>query len=1187
MSTPTLMVGSGEKDSKIEKKKNMNAPTLLVGLGGTGSKIVKKVYELATEKQREKIGFVIFDTDVNELRTIAEENPQIHVVQTSTRLSVGEYLDFDRYSRDTWFPVNRILNGKALTEGAGQVRAVSRLALNTTIQQGRMLPLDEAIEDLYKLSGEKTVQAPRVILAGSLCGGTGSGLILPVAMYIRNFLTTRLQQGSAIIRGFFLLPEVFDAVIPTQSERNNLRSNAYAAIREIDAFMMKDDGSLPEQYDLHFMAPRPGSKKQDEYTGRPMDFCFLFDAQNISGNKMNSFAEYMEHAANCIYGMAVAPTSKRSNSSEDNVIREIVYNGGRNRFAGAGTSMLIYPVQDVRRYLSLCWAKESITDEWLGVDKQFAEEQRTNRNKRKEGVPTADIDRGNHYIQVVNLGAASHNPFTGEIRNLCLQFDGYMEKGNNWTGYLDALEGYINDRISDRQGDLDDIVDEVLRKGSDAHDKEATSDTFIDWYQQVLGYKSATIKCTETLARDLEYGLFRENKDFTKTGEKYRLEYWLHRNLVKEEFIHPNAVRYFLYNTLNELKKRRNEVKKEMDGITEYWESFEKKTFDVPETEALETPEEYIEITRMDAEGIKRFFFRGKIAEAQQNLKDRFSGLFRKTNDYWNAYVSYEVFGAAINYIMELCDAFHGFYDVLDRSIPKLDREMSDLENKYETKPGQALRYVCADKDCLIGISSEVVSKNSSLDIPSSLCCQIFNRMKAYALSENKAEPEIYFMNTFRDTVMNYLDSQIMGEYGSIVDMDILTALQKEVHYKNPKKELTIRDEELYAEHVIESTERLAEPFIESPVGKEPRVIPACAYSKYLTDPDIADFPGRPEFVEKHLQDRGGVDDEGIERNMILFYQSVYDLRASDLSKFAPPKKEMTKENPDGEYYKAYYELIQLLHPETSKSKAITPHIDRWWHVITKLPDLDEESQAEQEREINAAFFWAMAGHFVQMQPMNDNKQIYSADRVMLELDDEDDDFDQLVVSNGTPCDHLYEVLDSFTIFPRLVTTVRNKVAQIIQNDLYRKTPLAESVFYKYLASFRIDEYPLASEDHPDAVRCIFDLPILMKHSVPADLYFEKNMIRLLTTMLTQIKEYHAHFVTEKDIPVVYGNFLYEQFGKFIADMKVDSKMIHNLYNDSLFIHICKTFAKELENLDMVTEAEKVENIWRKLRAEG
>ena len=112
--------------------------------------------------------------------------------------------------------MNKILNRKTLSEGAGQVRAISRLALNTAIKAGKMTPLHQAVEQLYKLNGESTMQAMRVILVGSLCGGTGSGLILPVSMYIRNYLVTRFQQNAAIMRGFFLLPEVFYEVIPAR-----------------------------------------------------------------------------------------------------------------------------------------------------------------------------------------------------------------------------------------------------------------------------------------------------------------------------------------------------------------------------------------------------------------------------------------------------------------------------------------------------------------------------------------------------------------------------------------------------------------------------------------------------------------------------------------------------------------------------------------------------------------------------------------------------------------------------------------------------------------------------------------------------------------------------------------------------------------------------------------------------------
>ena len=77
----------------------MIAPTLLVGLGGTGSKIVCRVSQMVTEEQRKRIGFAVFDTDINELREIREANPFIKTIQTSTKLTVGEYLNIDTHAK--------------------------------------------------------------------------------------------------------------------------------------------------------------------------------------------------------------------------------------------------------------------------------------------------------------------------------------------------------------------------------------------------------------------------------------------------------------------------------------------------------------------------------------------------------------------------------------------------------------------------------------------------------------------------------------------------------------------------------------------------------------------------------------------------------------------------------------------------------------------------------------------------------------------------------------------------------------------------------------------------------------------------------------------------------------------------------------------------------------------------------
>ena len=184
----------------------MLAPTLLVGLGGRGSDIVAKISTMITKEQRGRVSFVVFDTDLNELSRIKKEYPFVRTVQTSTNMTVGDYLHLDEFTRDNSFPINPNLYRKTLSEGAGHVRAISHLALVTAIKKGKLEELDNAIYDLYKLESTPSTQVLRVIIVSTVAGGTGSGLILPVSMYIKQFLKTKIQIPGSISRGFFLLP---------------------------------------------------------------------------------------------------------------------------------------------------------------------------------------------------------------------------------------------------------------------------------------------------------------------------------------------------------------------------------------------------------------------------------------------------------------------------------------------------------------------------------------------------------------------------------------------------------------------------------------------------------------------------------------------------------------------------------------------------------------------------------------------------------------------------------------------------------------------------------------------------------------------------------------------------------------------------------------------------------------------
>lgn len=143
------------------------APTLILGLGGTGSRIVEKVAEKVSESetgQSERIAFVVFDTDINDLGRIRDDNPSIFTVQTSTRNTVGQYLGINTNARDNWFPVNEMMNRKTLTDGAAQVRAISRLSFDTTLKAGNLRLLHEAIEQLFRIDKDQEEQALRVII---------------------------------------------------------------------------------------------------------------------------------------------------------------------------------------------------------------------------------------------------------------------------------------------------------------------------------------------------------------------------------------------------------------------------------------------------------------------------------------------------------------------------------------------------------------------------------------------------------------------------------------------------------------------------------------------------------------------------------------------------------------------------------------------------------------------------------------------------------------------------------------------------------------------------------------------------------------------------------------------------------------------------------------------------------------
>lgn len=1166
----------------------MSAPTLIVGLGGTGSKIVLKVAERVSDEQRKSIGFAVFDTDVNELRQISENNPFVHTIQTSTKLSVGEYLDIDEHSRDTWFPVNAILNSKTLTEGAGQVRAISRLALETAIRAGKMEALHQAIENLYKLEGNEYEQALRVIIVSSLAGGTGSGLILPVGLYIKNYLKTRFRQSANITRGFFLLPEVFYEVIRGQAERNNLKSNAYATLRELDAFLMKGDSTLASKFknSVKIEFPNAGTGEYEEYHERPYDYCFLFDAQNVDGKKLNSFGKYLDHAADCIYAQSIGPMNKRSNSSEDNTIRKLCEESGRNRYAGAGTSMLIYPNNDVKDYLALSWASECVSDQWLVFDKMFKQRKEEIGRMRRQGLKVVDVTAEKCYIETVEQMAKDKDPFAAAIVNSCIKFDenGFTKLGYKWDEYIEILAQKIADENSEGQDSLDRArLTSVRTLGNLQPEGNKTSKADIwkpyeDAYTALQVYKGSVMKYTDESANTIAYTIFKGAGEGAITdGLPFHLE--THLRNEDGDFIHPSAVRYFLYKLLDTMKKYQITTKDECDRIKKYFETFEEKVFDDDSTEdVIETVADLARTKKVKlADKIRR-----RLSTDQEELISAYSQYLKKADEYRVKAILLAVLDEGIDYVKNLSDAFQKFFMSFDEKIASINKKRANIEKKYGSTKGTAARYVCASTVCLNAMADEMPFTGSYITLDNELAEGIYAKVRSYAMRPKKFErlnvksrkgkkAEVqddysdYFSEIFEQGILGYFADSVVETYGDIVNMDIVAAIEKEAEY-----EQGLHDAERiqqYVKHVFDETKILAAPFIEKPLGVEKDPINSCAYNNKLNPKD--DSP-KSMLIDKELKNFGGEEDADIPLNQILFYKSFYGLRANDLSKFAPPQEAETYSRTAGEYFKSYYELIANIHPEPHRSKVITPHIDRWWHNVSMMPDLDDENQMKQEEEIYTAFFWGIVGKYIDLFESGYDQKMY---RLLVEKLGMENEESRLIVSNSTPCDQLYEVLDALSIYPELVRNIISNKEKHISEELEKSIPLTEGILMNGLANFRVKEFPFAGDD---GVRSIFDLPLLLKKSVKKEDFYEDKVVRILRTEIKEIKDYFSRFYSEKELPLAMKDVLMSQFEKFLVDIDVEKASWSDIYHDYLFTRTCEIIAKAMEELQLKEEAKYI-----------
>jgi hypothetical protein len=261
-------------------------PTIIIGLGGSGGDIMLRVRKRFFEKygslsQFPLVSYLWIDTDATEkdvgAGVFAEQiafapNEKIMAVMADTTKVTNDLNQYPHIKK--WFYPG-LSKLKTMTEGAGQIRAYSRLGFydhyveirNAIINAGAQVRNVENIRTVReKHNLEATPSELQVFVLFSLAGGTGSGMFLDL-----SFLVKDIFRGQALTTiGCVMMPGLFNP------HEDRVFANSYAAVKELEHYSYENDFQVEWPDGVNRTIPGP-----------PFNYTYLIDRTNYANNAVD------------------------------------------------------------------------------------------------------------------------------------------------------------------------------------------------------------------------------------------------------------------------------------------------------------------------------------------------------------------------------------------------------------------------------------------------------------------------------------------------------------------------------------------------------------------------------------------------------------------------------------------------------------------------------------------------------------------------------------------------------------------------------------------------------------------------------------------------------------------------------------------------------------------------------------
>ncbi len=924
----------------------MEAPTLLIGLGGIGSRIVNEVYGRIPVAHKNRVAVQIFDTDVNDLSRLRNLNER-HIVQTSTAETVGNYLKRVDNSVYDWFPhENRLVNQKVLSEGAGQVRAISRLGYRAAMQYGKLTRLQTELSEIYTVSGDNVSRPLRVMVISTLAGGTGSGIFIQTALYLR-WLFARYGY-TPLIRGIFILPEVLvDTNVLPDNQRENAEANAYACIKEVNQILQiaKGDGS---EVDLEFRPDQVDSAGRLDHSipgnVQLYDSIQLIGYKNnaIPGQNLRNFNDYIAQAIDSVYITLFTSVGDRILSTEDNFLINQVRAAGLARYGSIGVATLEYPYEEILKYCALRWATDTISGAWLKIDELFNRERDKYLKDVKSGLALGEPpDLKRRYVELLALEG---DPVKGKNRFLkrCYLMTQLRDADGNPTeskasAFIRSLEEEMNqlllsEKKMENLGEVSPNLEQLSSKDEARVHVHEVEKALRDLEQEI---KTRIPFLARFLLHRCLYA-DRESPNGMEGGNE-RLNTWI---LAKNDPVHPVAARAMLYDIYNILSDEVATIQytnnNEHAGLRTAIENY-KKAYDDPETKNIEETAFHIV-----EDAVKQRFFKTKIKNFAHDYFDKANEQKDTLAKYKISFFKEILYTEFLQALSTLIKEYEDYFQSLQTTNMVLLRERNVLSEMHEGNNDPTRLYVLATKDKKEKLWEDFCINKTSDDFDEDLSKELYLGLYRRFCAEELDEKYIRSLDeesskcVFRDTVLKWCESSLRKE--GVLNFDVMKALhiEKQLGDKRDVKE------------ILSSVSNRTKPFItrigEGQIHKYWGVHPDCQHLDKVGDQDKVTV-----LVDKVFS-----------RHKIICFVSLIGLEASGIEQFSDGKGPASKSGNPGRYFTSYQKRIR----ELLAHEALTPHLDKRWHLPYYMADINEAQATIDKKRLENAFIIGLVNRY-------------------------------------------------------------------------------------------------------------------------------------------------------------------------------------------------------------------------------